>query len=85
MKSGSSLEDVKSRGRIKSFFLEIQICRLPLKQKNVIVLDNASSNSKLLNLQPTSTWKKKDIRNWLDNHKINYPTDALKSEMLLAK
>ncbi|KAF2883286.1 hypothetical protein ILUMI_22875 [Ignelater luminosus] len=42
-----------------------------LKQKSVIIVDNTSYHSKLLNLQPTSTWKKNDIRDWLDNHRIN--------------
>ncbi|KAF2896254.1 hypothetical protein ILUMI_09921 [Ignelater luminosus] len=56
-----------------------------LKQKSVIVLDNASYHLKLLSLQLASAWKKRDIRHWLDNPKINYVASALKLDMLLAK
>lgn len=53
-----------------------------LEQPSVIVLDNAPYHSTIVNAQPSSSWKKDDIKNWLKNEEFSYPPDALKSELL---
>lgn len=52
-----------------------------LKQKSVIVLDNASYHSAVLNQQPTFSWKKENIKNWLMEQNISFPENSLKSDL----
>ena len=39
-----------------------------LDSQSLIVLDNASYHSRILNKQPTSSWRKSDIYEWLEKH-----------------
>lgn len=53
-----------------------------LEKPSVIVIDNAPYHSVALNPQPNGSWKKEDIKKWLDDNKIPYSPIALKAELL---
>lgn len=53
-----------------------------LKERSVIVLDNASYHSTRLNKPPSSNDRKDTLKKWLDEKGIEYPDDALKNELL---
>lgn len=48
----------------------------------LIVLDNASYHGRILNKQPTSSWRKSEIFNWLKTENQNPSPNMLKSELL---
>lgn len=53
-----------------------------IPKKSVIVMDNASYHSRLVEKLPSSSWRKEDIKNWLDEKDIEYDNDFLKKELL---
>lgn len=54
-----------------------------IPQNSVIIMDNASYHSRLIEKMPTQSWKKADIKEWLIK-KGNQPSDQLlKSQLLL--
>lgn len=48
----------------------------------VVVLDNASYHSKLVEKLPTTSWKKGDIKEWLQSKNISFDDTMLKTELL---
>lgn len=53
-----------------------------LEQPSLIVMDNASYHSRLVEKNPTSSWKKSDITEWLLQYGIAFPPASLKVELL---
>lgn len=53
-----------------------------LEEPSLIIMDNASYHSSLLNKQPCSSWKKCQIQDWLKHHKIPYEETMHKPELL---
>ncbi|CAH1381942.1 unnamed protein product, partial [Tenebrio molitor] len=49
---------------------------------SVIVMDNASYHSQILNKSPTYNSKKADIQDWLKTNNIPYEEEMLKAELL---
>ena len=49
---------------------------------SVIILDNASYHSAMVELLPRRGWRKDKIRAWLDNHKIPWTEDMIIAELL---
>uniref|UniRef100_A0A6P7G9G8 Uncharacterized protein LOC114339331 n=1 Tax=Diabrotica virgifera virgifera TaxID=50390 RepID=A0A6P7G9G8_DIAVI len=57
-----------------------------LHEPSVIVLDNASYHSEILNKQPTNSWTVDKIKEWLTNKNITFPQYCFKPQLLtLAK
>jgi hypothetical protein len=52
-----------------------------LPQNCVFVIDNASYHNVLSERCPTSASKKKDMEDWLLQHKIPFSSDFLKTEL----
>ena len=48
----------------------------------MIILDNASYHNKQKDKPPTSTYKKDDIKTWLDQHHISYSDTDIKKTLL---
>ena len=57
-----------------------KICRL-LKPNSLIIIDNASYHSRNSDDYPKSKWKKAQFEQWLKENKVNFPSDALRSEL----
>nr|XP_008192426.1 PREDICTED: uncharacterized protein LOC103312758 [Tribolium castaneum] len=53
-----------------------------LEEPSLIIMDNASYHSTLENKCPNSTWKKEQIRQWLQEHNIETPSSFLKPDLL---
>lgn len=53
-----------------------------LENPSVIVMDNASYHSTLINKAPTSSSTKGQIQEWLSNNNVNYERTALKVQLL---
>ena len=53
-----------------------------LDTPSLIVLDNVSYHSRILNKQPTSSWQKSDIYEWLEKCNKNPSPNMIKSELL---
>ena len=45
-------------------------------------MDNASYHSRQLENNPTSSWRKKNIQDWLDLKKINWVEGMVKAELM---
>lgn len=57
-----------------------------LKEPSLIILDNASYHSRLIEKLPTSSWNKKELQNWLSKENILFePTDLRVTLLNLAK
>lgn len=57
-----------------------------LQQPTVVVLDNAPYHSSLVEAQPTSSWRKQQLLDWLKQQNIVHSSDLLKNDLLkLAK
>ena len=52
-----------------------------IQPNSLIVMDNASYHSRLDDPVPTKSWTKKKMIEWLVQHNITFPTQALKSEI----
>jgi transposase len=48
----------------------------------IIILDNASYHSRISKKQPTSSWTKGNIINWLKENNIQFPEKSFKVELL---
>ena len=57
-----------------------KICTL-LKLNSVIIIDNASYHSRNSGHFPNSKWRKAQYQKWLEENRINFPSDALRSEL----
>ena len=57
-----------------------KICKL-LKPNSLIIIDNASYHSRNSDDYPKSKWKKAQFEQWLKENKVNFPFDALRSEL----
>ena len=57
-----------------------KICKL-LKPNSLIIIDNASYHSRNSDDYPKSKWKKAQFEQWLKENKVNFPSDALRSEL----
>lgn len=55
---------------------------LNLPGKSVFVIDNAPYHNKQVELAPTTAWRKDNIKDWLDNHDIQFDEKMLKMELL---
>lgn len=55
---------------------------LLLEEPSIIILDNASYHTKVLNPVPNTNWHKKDIQEWLTKNNIYYPPSAFVEELL---
>lgn len=53
-----------------------------LECPSVIVLDNASYHTTILNKPPTASSTKADVQQWLSKNNITYGTDMLKCQLL---
>nr|XP_015840131.1 PREDICTED: uncharacterized protein LOC103314336 [Tribolium castaneum] len=53
-----------------------------LENPTIIVLDNASYHSRVEERQPSTSWKKDEIKTWLEEKKIVHPQNAFKQELL---
>lgn len=53
-----------------------------LKPKSVVVMDNAPYHSVKKEKIPSTSWKKKDIQDWLSEKKVDWSIDMLKLELL---
>lgn len=53
-----------------------------LEQPSLIVMDNASYHSRSIIKNPTCSWKKDEIKEWLRQHDIAFPPTSLKVELL---
>lgn len=53
-----------------------------LEEPSIIIMDNASYHSSLLEKVPNSSWKKADIQNWLQQKRLEFPPEALKLNLL---
>lgn len=53
-----------------------------LEEPSLIIMDNASYHSSLLETIPNSGWKKADIQNCLQERGIEYPITAIKVTLL---
>ncbi|KAF2889480.1 hypothetical protein ILUMI_16693, partial [Ignelater luminosus] len=49
---------------------------------SIIIMDNASSHSSLVEKVPNSFWKKPEIQNWLRERNLEFLNDALKVNLL---
>lgn len=50
---------------------------------SLIVMDNASYHSRLLEKLPTTSWRKDDIKQWLTSKNIPFDDDMVKKELLI--
>ena len=57
-----------------------KICKL-LKPNSLTIIDNASYHSRNSDDYPKSKWKKAQFEQWLKENKVNFPSDALRSEL----
>ena len=55
-------------------------CKL-LKPNSLIIIDNASYHSRNSDDYPKSKWKKAQFEQWMKENKVNFPSDALRSEL----
>lgn len=55
---------------------------ISLNEPSLIVLDNASYHSRIINKQPTSSWTKSDIIKWLEEHNVPDNGKHFKVELL---
>lgn len=53
-----------------------------LEEPSLIVMDNASYHSSLLENLPNSSWTKVKLQAWLQSKNIEFPNDALKVKLL---
>jgi transposase len=53
-----------------------------LSEPSIIILDNASYHSRISKKQPTSSWTKGNIVNWLKENNIQFPEKSFKVELL---
>jgi len=53
-----------------------------LEEGSIIVMDNASYHSTLLEKVPRTNWKKADIQQWLADHNVPFRMDEMKAELL---
>ena len=56
------------------------VCKL-LKPNSFIIIDNASYHSRNADDFPVSKWKKFQFQDWLQDHKIPFKPDALRTEL----
>ena len=56
------------------------ICKL-LKPNSLIIINNASYHCRNPDDYPKSKWKKAQFEQWLKENKVNFPSDALRSEL----
>ncbi|KAF5286544.1 hypothetical protein FQR65_LT12548 [Abscondita terminalis] len=54
-----------------------------LQEPSLIILDNASYHSRLIEKTPSSTWKKEELRNWLTTKQISFNDTDLKIKLLM--
>lgn len=53
-----------------------------LDKPSIIIMDNASYHSKLIEKIPNKSWKKDDIKNFLIKHNLEFEEDMLKAALL---
>jgi predicted O-methyltransferase YrrM len=53
-----------------------------LKEGTVIIMDNASYHSRVINRLPSTNSRKQDIQEWLHKNNISYQPYETKSELL---
>ncbi|KAF2903526.1 hypothetical protein ILUMI_02660 [Ignelater luminosus] len=54
-----------------------------LEEPPIIIMDNASYHSSLVEKVPNSSWKKVEIQNWLREKKLEFPNNALKGNLFV--
>ena len=70
--------DSMDTGNYEKYFEKI--CKL-LKPNSLIIIDNASYHCRISNDYPKSKCKKAQFEQWLKENKVNFPSDALRSEL----
>lgn len=53
-----------------------------LEEPSIIIMDNATYHSSLIEKLPNSNWKKAELQNWLQERKVQFPSDALKTHLM---
>lgn len=53
-----------------------------LQEPSLVIMDNASYHSRVIEKQPSSQWNKADIAQWLNQNNIPFPQTSLKSQLL---
>ena len=64
----------------EKWFAEKLLPNIP--EHSIVVMDNASYHSRVLNRAPTTSWRKEDIKEWLRNNGADFEEDLLKAELL---
>lgn len=53
-----------------------------LEEPSIIIMDNAPYHSSILEKAPNSSWKKNDIKLWLESKNIEFSPSMFKGELL---
>jgi hypothetical protein len=53
-----------------------------LEEPSIIVMDNASYHSTLAEKTPNASWRKDNIKSWLQEHHIPFTSELLKVQLL---
>lgn len=82
-KSGSKSGDYHDSMNADNFERWFEYQLLPsLEGPSLIIMDNASYHSTLLEKIPNASWKKVSLMNWLKERNIQFPIPILKFELL---
>ncbi|KAB0800354.1 hypothetical protein PPYR_06094 [Photinus pyralis] len=68
-----------NRGNFENWFKTQLVPNLP--EKSLIIMDNASYHSGLLEKIPTKSWTKQRMIEWLGEKNIGYPEKAMKDQI----
>ncbi|KAB0792604.1 hypothetical protein PPYR_14563 [Photinus pyralis] len=71
--------DNMNRGNFENWFKTQLVPNLP--EKSLIIMDNASYHSGLLEKIPTKSWTKQRMIEWLGKKNIGYPEKAMKDQI----
>ncbi|KAB0792942.1 hypothetical protein PPYR_12562 [Photinus pyralis] len=72
--------DNMNRGNFENWFKTQLVPNLP-DEKSLIIMDNASYHSGLLEKIPTKSWTKQRMIEWLGENNIGYPEKAMKDQI----
>lgn len=72
--------DNMNSGNFEKWFQDSVLQRL--EEPTIIVLDNAPYHTRTEEKWPAGSWKKQDIKDWLDEKKIAHAPDLMKADLL---
>ncbi|XP_031357316.1 uncharacterized protein LOC116181178 [Photinus pyralis] len=78
-KKTGDYHDNMNRGNFENWFKTQLVPNLP--EKSLIIMDNASYHSGLLEKIPTKSWTKQRMIEWLGKKNIGYPEKAMKDQI----